>query len=96
MPESPRYLMQNDREDEALKILRRLHYNGHNDEYLLQEFQEIKETIAAEKAITAPGWAIMFKEPTYRVRLMHGVAVQAFTQFTGISKLLTPSFHGRI
>ena len=87
MPESPRHLMETDREEEALAVLRKLHYNGHNDEYLLQEFHEIKTTIAAEKAITVPGWRIMFTTPSWRTRLMHGVAVQVFTQFTGISEL---------
>jgi MFS family permease len=77
--------METDREEEALAVLRKLHYNGHNDEYLLQEFHEIKTTIAAEKAITVPGWRVMFTTPTWRTRLMHGVAVQVFTQFTGIN-----------
>jgi hypothetical protein len=85
-PESPRHLMETDREDEALKVLRKLHYNGHNDDLIQTEFHEIKVTIAAERAITVPGWMIMFKVPQWRTRLMHGVAVQVFTQFTGISK----------
>jgi hypothetical protein len=87
-PESPRHLMETDREDEALKVLRKLHFNGSNEEYIQREYYEIKTTIAAEKAITVPGWGIMFTVPQWRTRLMHGVAVQVFTQFTGISKLL--------
>jgi hypothetical protein len=85
MPESPRHLMETDREDEAMKVLHRLHYNGHNEDHIQMEFHEIKTTIAAEKAITAPGWQIMFQIAQWRTRLMHGVAVQVFTQFTGIS-----------
>lgn len=85
-PQSPRHLMETDREEEALRILRRLHSTGTNDEFILKEFNEIKETIAAEKAITVPGWRIMFTVPQWRTRLGHGVAVQIFTQFTGISK----------
>ena len=77
--------METDREDEALKVLRKLHYNGSNEEYIQREYHEIKTTIAAEKAITVPGWGIMFTVPQWRTRLMHGVAVQVFTQFTGIS-----------
>ncbi len=88
--------MSTDREEEAMRILRRLHSNGHNDEYLLEEFNEIKATIAAEQAITAPGWSVMFTNPAYRTRLMHGVAVQIFTQFTGISKSPNPSFDCRV
>ncbi|KAL2139452.1 hypothetical protein VTI28DRAFT_5145 [Corynascus sepedonium] len=84
-PESPRHLMEKDNEDEAMQVLRKLHYNGTNDEWIQQEFHEIKTTIAAEKAITVPGWRIMFTVPQWRTRLMHGVAVQVFTQFTGIN-----------
>jgi len=86
-PESPRHLMETDREDEALRVLRKLHFNGSNDEFILKEFHEIKTTIAAEKAITVPGWRIMFTVPQWRTRLMHGVAVQVFTQFTGINAI---------
>jgi hypothetical protein len=47
--------METDREEEALRVLRKLHFNGSNDEYIQREFHEIKTTIAAEKAITVPG-----------------------------------------
>jgi hypothetical protein len=85
-PESPRHLMETDREEEALRVIQKLHANGTNDEWIQREFHEIKTTIAAERAITAPGWMVMFKVPQWRTRLMHGVAVQVFTQFSGISK----------
>jgi hypothetical protein len=70
-PESPRHLMETDREDEALKVLRKLHFNGSNEEYIQREYYEIKTTIAAEKAITVPGWGIMFTVPQWRTRLMY-------------------------
>ena len=85
-PESPRHLIATDREDEGMKILRKLHYNGHNDAWIQAEFDEIRTTIAAEKAITVPGWRVMFTVPQWRTRLMHGTLVQVFTQMTGISK----------
>lgn len=84
-PESPRHLIETDREDEAMRVLRKLHSDGTNDGWIQKEFSDIKTTIAAEKAITAPGWRIMFTVPAWRTRLMHGVAVQVFTQFTGIN-----------
>jgi hypothetical protein len=87
-PESPRHLMATDREDEAMQILQKLHYNGHNDAWIQSEFDEIRTTIAAEKAITVPGWMTMFRVPQWRTRLLHGIAVQVFTQMTGISKFL--------
>ncbi|KAK7629470.1 general substrate transporter [Phyllosticta citricarpa] len=81
-PESPRHLIEHDRDDEALRVLRKLHYNGQNDEWIQQEFREIRVTVAAEKAITAPGWRIMFTVPQWRTRQNR---VQVFTQFTGIN-----------
>ena len=84
-PESPRHLIEKDRDDEALRVLRKLHYDGSNDDWIQAEFREIKTTIEAEKAITAPGWRIMFTVPQWRVRLMHATLVQIFTQLTGIN-----------
>ena len=61
LPESPRYLIEKDRDDEGMKILRKLHYDGSNDEWIQTEYNEIRATLSAEKAITPPGWAVMFK-----------------------------------
>lgn len=89
LPESPRYLIEKDRDDEGMKILRKLHYNGSNDEWIQTEYNEIRATLSAEKAITAPGWAVMFTGPRqWRKRLLLGTLVQLFTQLTGISKYL--------
>ncbi|KKY26780.1 putative mfs sugar [Diplodia seriata] len=79
------HLLETDRDEEAMRVLRKLHYNGENDEWINREFHEIKTTIAAEKAITAPGWRIMFTVKQWRIRLMHATAVQVFTQMTGIN-----------
>ncbi|OJD40527.1 mfs sugar transporter [Diplodia corticola] len=84
-PESPRHLLETDRDEEAMRVLRKLHYNGENEEWINREFHEIKTTILAEKAITAPGWRVMFTVKQWRIRLMHATAVQVFTQMTGIN-----------
>ncbi|XP_014556439.1 hypothetical protein COCVIDRAFT_37930 [Bipolaris victoriae FI3] len=84
-PESPRYLVETDRADEALRVLRKLHYDGTNDDWVQAEFNEIKITSDAERAISAPGWRIMFTVPAWRTRLMHATLVQFFGQMTGIN-----------
>ncbi len=86
-PESPRHLIEKDDEERAMSVLRSLHFDGTNDDWIQSEFNEIRQTILAEKSVAAPGWLIMFKVPSWRTRLMHGVAVQIFTQLTGISEL---------
>lgn len=88
LPESPRFLIEKDRDDDGMKILRKLHYNGRNEEWIQTEYNEIRATISAEKAITAPGWSVMFEVKQWRKRLMLGTLVQVFTQLTGISKYL--------
>jgi hypothetical protein len=89
LPESPRYSIESDQLEQGLRTLRKLHYDGTNDDWIQQEYNEIVATISAEKAITAPGWAVMFKVPQWRKRLMLGTLIQVFTQFTGISKALS-------
>ncbi|KAF2262125.1 general substrate transporter [Lojkania enalia] len=84
-PESPRHLIETDRADEALKVLYKLHYDGSNEDWIQSEFNEIKLTIEAEKALTVPGWRIMFTVRAWRTRLMHATLVQVFTQMTGIN-----------
>ncbi|KAF7559959.1 hypothetical protein G7046_g4204 [Stylonectria norvegica] len=85
LPESPRHLIATDRLDEGMKVLRKLHFDGTNDEWCQTEFNEIKMTIDAEKDATVSGWLIMFKVPQWRKRLALGTLVQVFTQFTGIN-----------
>ena len=84
-PESPRHLLETDRADEALAVLRKLHFDGSNEDWVQAEYHEIKTTIAAERAITEPGWKIMFTVKQYRTRLMHATLVQVFTQLSGIN-----------
>jgi sugar porter (SP) family MFS transporter len=91
LPESPRHLIEKDRDDAAMKILRKLHYDGHNDEWIQNEYNEIRATLSAERAITAPGWLVMFKVPAWRKRLLLGVLIQVFTQLTGISESISLS-----
>ncbi|KAF5640977.1 uncharacterized protein FTJAE_4275 [Fusarium tjaetaba] len=85
LPETPRHLIATDQLDDGMRTLRKLHFDGSNDEWITSEFNEIKLTLDAEKAATAPGWMIMFKVPQWRKRLMLGTLVQVFTQFTGIN-----------
>ncbi|KAF4346013.1 hypothetical protein FBEOM_35 [Fusarium beomiforme] len=85
LPETPRHLIATDQLEDGMKTLRKLHFDGSNEEWIKSEFNEIKLTIDAEKAATAPGWMIMFRVPQWRKRLMLGTLVQVFTQFTGIT-----------
>jgi hypothetical protein len=91
-PESPRFLVEKDRADEALVVLKKLHYDGSNDDWIQNEFNEMKLTIDAERAITAPGWRVMFTVPVWRTRLMHATLIQMFGQMTGLVGFITRQF----
>ena len=70
LPESPRYLIEKERYTEAHTILRRLHFDGTNAEWIETEYTGIRTTIEAEKNITAPSWVAMFTVPKWRTRLL--------------------------
>lgn len=86
-PESPRHLCQIDKYDEGLAVLQRLHATGNNDDWILQEFNEIKAAVLHEKEITVPGWSAMFIVPQWRKRLLIACGIQVFTQTTGINTI---------
>lgn len=71
LPESPRYLIETEHFDQAMTVLRKLHFDGGNAEWVQNEYSDIKGTIQAEKAIAVPGWAVMFRVPQWRTRLLY-------------------------
>ncbi|KAJ5750326.1 hypothetical protein N7533_007354 [Penicillium manginii] len=85
LPESPRYLIEKERYVEAMRVLRKLHFDGTNEDWIEAEFSEIRRTIDAEKSVAVQGWSALFTVPQWRTRMLHGLAVQVFTQMTGIN-----------
>lgn len=85
LPESPRWLMEKDKQEEALTTLRRLHYNGHNDDFINLEFTEIQNSIHAAGLNGKVSWTDIMKNPSWRRRLLLGCSIQAFGQLSGIN-----------
>ena len=85
LQESPRWLMEQERYEEARESLRRLHGTGSNDEFLELEYREIHDTIVAEKQVSVRSWGAMISKPSWRRRLALGMGVQAFGQLSGIN-----------
>lgn len=55
MPESPRWLVQKDRQEDALQVLGKIHAGGDvNDPYVQAEFAEIVAKITYEKTHPQP------------------------------------------
>ncbi|KAI5480262.1 hypothetical protein MNV49_001221 [Pseudohyphozyma bogoriensis] len=84
LPESPRWLVSKGREDQAMKVLTRLHSNQGMD-FVRGEFQEIKDQVEAEKVEYKPGWAEIFKRPSWRKRIILVCLLQWTVQFSGIN-----------
>ena len=85
LQESPRWLIEQDRHDDARAVLNKLHNNGSNEEFLELEYREIRDTIVAEKTLAVQSWSALLSRPSWRKRLFLGCGVQAFGQLSGIN-----------
>lgn len=54
LPESPRWLISNDRDDEALAALKQYHGDGQETELVRLEYEEIRSAIDNEKSKIIP------------------------------------------
>lgn len=74
VPETPRFLLSQGRDEEAFAFLVEYHGNGdREDPLVLFEFEEMKEAIEQEKVAKAEKWSTIVKNPSNRHRL--GLAV---------------------
>ncbi|KAJ5970565.1 uncharacterized protein N7479_000483 [Penicillium vulpinum] len=85
--ESPRWLMEKDRHEEALVALQNLHGDGTAEtaQYIELELQEIRETIQAERMHTKISLTSILRKPSWRRRLILGCGVQSFGVLSGIN-----------
>jgi MFS family permease len=98
-PESPRWLMDHDRHQEALQTLAKLHANNYiNDTWVMAEFEQIKRTIQDEKENGASSLYELFKDPASFRRLVLVTAIQASVQMTGVSAIqyFSPSIYKQV
>ncbi|SAL99551.1 hypothetical protein [Absidia glauca] len=83
LPESPRYLVKNERDAEALKVLATMYAQKPEDDDVQKEYNEIHTAVYYERTLGTPTWAEMFT--TYRKRSFIAIAVQALGQLSGIN-----------
>ncbi|GAM89638.1 hypothetical protein ANO11243_076770 [Dothideomycetidae sp. 11243] len=98
-PESPRWLMDYDRSEEALTTLAKLHANGDvANAWVLAEYEQIKSRIADEKLNGASSLMELFKDPTSFRRLVLVTAIQASVQMTGVSAIqyFSPEIYSKV
>ncbi|KAH8670857.1 general substrate transporter [Xylariales sp. PMI_506] len=87
-PESPRWLIDNNRSEEGRDTLARLHSNGDvNDPWVQAEFAQIQESISFEHEHEAKSYKELFVNKSAFRRLFLACALQASVQMTGVSAI---------
>jgi sugar porter (SP) family MFS transporter len=88
-PRSPRWLITQDRHDEALLVLS--HLNGArgnlHDPTALAELQEIKEAVQLERELAIPSIKGLFSNGMFK-RLFLGMSIQAWSQLCGMNIMM--------
>ncbi|KNE65841.1 hypothetical protein AMAG_19223 [Allomyces macrogynus ATCC 38327] len=87
LPESPRWLMFRDRETDALAALAKLRQSEQASPAVQEEYKEYKDSIEAERQIGTASWSEL-RRPGIFNRLVLGVVLQFFQQWTGINAVM--------
>ncbi|KAI0687760.1 general substrate transporter [Cytidiella melzeri] len=84
IPESPRWLIDNDRDAEGMRVIADLHGGNEEDVVAVAEFQEIKDRVMWERESGEErSYASMWKK--YKRRVLLAMSSQAFAQLNGIN-----------
>ena len=86
LPESPRWLVKQDRRDDAEAVLGRVRPEGYDIETELGEIVELEERKQETKAENR-GWSGL-RQPWVRPALLVGCGIAAFTQLSGIEMII--------
>jgi hypothetical protein len=89
LPESPRYLISKQKDSDALKTLADMHGKPEDNPHVVEEYEEIKNTLEFEAKLGQPTWGEMFT--VYTKRSFIAIAVQTLGQLSGIN-IVTVSF----
>ncbi|KAG2011743.1 sugar transporter [Coprinopsis cinerea AmutBmut pab1-1] len=84
IPESPRWLVDSDQDDEGLKVITDLHGDDPDSAAARAEFHDIKRTVLEERSRgEGRSYATMFRK--YGRRVLLAMSSQAFAQMNGIN-----------
>lgn len=83
LPESPRFLVDKDRNEQASRVLAQMHGKEENDADVLEELHDIQHAVQYERTLGQTSWKEMMT--TYKRRSLIAVLVQALGQLGGIN-----------
>jgi sugar porter (SP) family MFS transporter len=84
LPESPRWLVSQDRDEEALAVLTKYHAEGDSTSPLVHaEMAQIRSTIKLEMEHSSNSWSDLFATPGMRRRALIAGFLGLFTQMSG-------------
>ena len=76
--------MERDRHEEAMASLQKLR-SGYDSEIVDLEYREIRDVIAADRALGNITWLSIITKTSWRKRLLLGCGIQAFGPLSGIN-----------
>lgn len=85
IPQSPRWLVMNDRIEEAHIILQKLHSDPSDpdDTYARKEFYQIQKQLMIDRDLGS-SWIHLFRKPSYRKRAFLALGTTAIIQYSGV------------
>ncbi|KAL0579512.1 hypothetical protein V5O48_002505 [Marasmius crinis-equi] len=87
-PESPRWLAEKGRMEEATQSLARLHAHGNTEDvFVRSQMEDIQNEIKKSKDIGSATWGELFRVPSNFRRLSLGFILQFSVQMTGVSAI---------